>query len=198
MISIDAERLVEAGIRESVAAQERLLEPEYANAIVRASEVVAEALRVGGKLIVFGNGGSAADATHIAAEILGRFLLERPALPALSLTDNASALTAIGNDYDFRDVFARQIVGLGQPGDVALGLSTSGESENVLRGMAVARERGLRTIGLAGRSGGRLRDAVELCIAVPADTTPRIQEAQFLVAHLICELVERDVAGHGG
>ena len=197
MISIDAERLVEAGIRESLAAQERLLEPEYLSAVVRASEVVAASLRAGGKLLVFGNGGSAADATHIAAEFLGRFLLERPALPALSLSDNASALTAIGNDYDFRDVFARQIVGLGQPGDVALGLSTSGESENVIRGMAVARERGLRTIGLAGRSGGRLRDAVELCIAVPADTTPRIQEAQFLVAHLLCELVERDVAGDG-
>ena len=198
MISVDAERLVEAGIRESVAAQERLLEPEYLSAVVAASEMICAALRSGGKLLVFGNGGSAADATHIAAEFLGRFLLDRPALPALSLTDNPSALTAIGNDYDFRDVFARQIVGLGQPGDVALGLSTSGESENVVRGMAVARERGLRTIGLSGRSGGRLRDAVDLCIAVPADTTPRIQEAQFLVAHLLCELVERDVCGDGG
>ncbi len=192
----DPRELVEAGIRASVVAQERLLEPGLVDAIVRAAELIASSLREGGKLLVFGNGGSAADATHIAAEFLGRFLLERSPLPALSLSDNPSTLTAIGNDYDFREVFARQVAGLGQAGDVALGISTSGESENVLAGLATARQRGLRTIGLTGQRGGRLRDAVELCIAVPSESTPRIQEAQFLVAHLVCELVERDVVDH--
>ena len=197
MTASDRERLVASGIRASVAAQERLLGAEHVGAVVRAADIVSAALRAGRKLLVFGNGGSAADATHIAAEFLGRFLLDRPALPAVSLTDNASALTAIGNDFDFREVFARQIAGLGQRGDVALALSTSGDSENVVRGVAAAHERGLRTIALAGRTGGRLRAVAELCIAVPADSTPRIQEAQFLVAHLLCELVERDVAGDG-
>jgi D-sedoheptulose 7-phosphate isomerase len=191
------ETLVEDGIRTSIAAQERLLEPEYVAAIVRAAELISESLRVGGKLLIFGNGGSAADAQHIAAEFLGRYLLERRALPALSLSDNTSTVTAIGNDYGFADVFSRQIEGLGKRGDVALAISTSGNSDNVVDAVATARELGLRTIALTGTPGGRLRDAVELCIAVPSDETPRIQECHTLVAHLICELVERDVTRDG-
>jgi D-sedoheptulose 7-phosphate isomerase len=194
MTADEARELVTGGIRDSVAAQERLLEPAHVDGILRAAALITGSLRGGGKLLVFGNGGSAADAQHIAAEFLGRYLLERAALPAVSLSDNSSTVTAVGNDYSFDDVFARQVAGLGRPGDVALGISTSGESANVLAGVAAAQERGLRTIALTGARGGRLRDAVELCIAVPADSTPRIQEAHMLAAHLLCEIVERELA----
>jgi D-sedoheptulose 7-phosphate isomerase len=186
-----ATEIVTDQIRESVEAQERLLDGEHVERIVAAAEVITTALRGGHKLLLFGNGGSAADATHIAAEFLGRFLRERPAVPAISLSDNSSTVTAIGNDYDYSRIFARQVEGLGQPGDVAFGISTSGGSLNVLAAMEVARERGLRTIGLTGGTGGALRDAVELPLVVPADTTPRIQEAHTLVAHILCDLVER-------
>jgi D-sedoheptulose 7-phosphate isomerase len=155
--------------------------------------MIAAALREGGKLLLFGNGGSAADAQHIAAELLGRFLLDRPALPAVALADNSAALTAIANDYGYADVFARQVTGLGAPGDVALAISTSGDSANVLTGVAAARALGMGTIGLTGAGGGRLAAAVDVCIAVPADETPRIQEAHTVVGHVLCELVEREL-----
>jgi D-sedoheptulose 7-phosphate isomerase len=186
--------LVAGHIAASVAVLERLRDREHVEAIVAAAELITASMRAGGKLLLFGNGGSAADAQHIAAEFLGRYLLERRALPAVSLSDNASTLTAIGNDYAFDEVFARQVAGLGAPGDVALAISTSGNSGNVLAGVAAARERDMRTIGLTGAAGGALAAAVDLCIAVPADETPRIQEAHTVVAHLVCELVERDLA----
>jgi D-sedoheptulose 7-phosphate isomerase len=186
--------LVAARIAETCATMERLRDPVHVAAVVTAAEIIADSLRAGGKLLLFGNGGSAADAQHIAGEFLGRFLLERAALPAISLSDNTASVTAIGNDYAFEDVFARQVAGLGAPGDVALAISTSGNSGNVLAGVAEARARGLRTIGLTGDPGGALVGAVDHSIAVPADATPRIQEAQIVVAHLICELVERDLA----
>jgi D-sedoheptulose 7-phosphate isomerase len=188
-------RVVAARIAECAGVLGRLNDPLHVDAIVSAAHVITTSLRAGGKLLVFGNGGSAADAAHIAAELVGRYLLDRDALAAVALTDNASTLTAVGNDYGFEEVFARQVAGLGAPGDVALGISTSGESANVLAGLAAARPRGLRTIGLTGASGGRLAGAVDLLIAVPADATPRIQEAHALVAHLICELVERELTG---
>ena len=192
-----AHDLAADGIRRSVATLERLLEPEYLDAIVAAARTVAGALQAGGKLLVFGNGGSAADAQHIAAEFLGRYLLERDPLPAIALADNAAAVTAIGNDYAFADVFARQVAGLGTERDVALALSTSGSSPNVLAGVVAAKARGMRTIGLTGGDGGPLADAVDICIIVPDSSTPRIQEGHILVAHQLCELVERDLAGHG-
>ena len=139
---------------------------------------------------MFGNGGSASDAQHIAAELVGRYMLERPALPALALTENSSSVTAIANDYSFADVFKRQVEGLGAPGDVALAVSTSGESENVIAGARAAREGGLRTIAFTGAGGGRLAEAADICIRVPATETPRIQEGHALLAHALCELVE--------
>jgi D-sedoheptulose 7-phosphate isomerase len=190
--------LVAERIAASAAVIERLREPGQVAAIVAAAELITASMRAGGQVLVFGNGGSAADAQHIAAEFLGRYLLERAALPAVSLSDNASTLTAIGNDYAFEDVFARQVAGLGAPGDVAIAISTSGNSGNVLAGVAAARERGIATIGLTGEDGGALAGAVDLCLAVPAAETPRIQEAHTLVAHLLCELVERDLAGDRG
>jgi D-sedoheptulose 7-phosphate isomerase len=194
MTAEPADQLAERRIRESIEAQEGLLEPSVVGTVVRAADLIAGALREGGKVIAFGNGGSAADATHFAAELVGRFLLERDGLPAISLSDNASALTAISNDYGYERVFARQVEALGQPGDVALGISTSGRSANVKAGLSAARAGGLATLALTGGDGGTMRDASDVCIAVPSSETPRVQEGHTLVAHILCELVERALA----
>lgn len=188
-----ATELAAERIRASVRAHEALLEPEVLAAIAAAAALIAAALRDGRKLLVFGNGGSAADAQHIAGEFVGRFLVQRRALPAIALTANASVLTAVANDYSFEAVFARQVEGLGEPGDVALGISTSGTSRNVVAGLRTARERGLRTLALTGPGGAPMAELSEVCVRVPTDETPRIQEAQLLVAHVLCEVVERDV-----
>lgn len=193
-MTTDERALAERRIRDSIAAAQGLLEPGLLQAIVDAAAVIAGSLRDGGTVLAFGNGGSAADATHLAAELVGRFLGEREALPAVSLSDNASAVTAIANDYGFERVFARQVEALGRPGDVALAISTSGRSPNVLAAVRAARDAGLRTIALTGGDGGDLRGAVEVCIAVPAAETPQIQEGHTLVAHVLCELVEQSVA----
>ena len=185
-----AAELAEARIRESLAAQERLLDAETIAALVGAAETIATAFRNDGKLLVFGNGGSAADATHLAAELVGRFLVERPGLPAVSLSDNASAVTSIANDYSYERVFARQVEALGRPGDVALGISTSGRSANVLAGLEAARDGGLATLALTGGDGGRIRAAADVCIVVASADTPRIQEGHTLVTHVLCELIE--------
>jgi len=188
----DFEQRVAKSIKASIAVKERLLSSaEVVLAIAKVSEVVVEALDQGGKVLLFGNGGSAADAQHIAAEFVGRFAFNRPALPALALSVNTSCLTAIGNDYGFDLVFSRQIEALARKGDVAIGISTSGNSPNVLRAMSVARDLGLHTVALAGCTGGQLKDAVDHCICVPSNETPRIQECHILIGHIISELVER-------
>jgi D-sedoheptulose 7-phosphate isomerase len=191
MTAEPADQLAERRIRESVEAQQGLLEPAVVAAVVSAAEAITGALRDGGKVLAFGNGGSAADATHFAAELVGRYLLERDGLPAISLSDNASALTAISNDYGYERVFARQVEALGRPGDVALGISTSGRSANVLEALTAARTGGLATVALTGGDGGSMREAADVCIAVPSAETPRVQEGHTLVAHILCELVER-------
>jgi len=162
-------------------------------AVMQAGERMAERLRGGGRLLVFGNGGSAAQAQHIASELVGRFQCDRRPLPAIALTTDTSALTSIGNDYGFEEIFARQIRALGRPGDVALAISTSGESPNVLRALDAARERQMHTIGLTGRTGGKLRERVDLCLCVPSDSTPRIQEAHLVISHILCHLIETSV-----
>jgi D-sedoheptulose 7-phosphate isomerase len=180
-------------IRASLAVKEGLLAPEPLAEIASAAALVSGALRDGRKLLIFGNGGSAADAEHIAGEFVGRFVAERRALPAVALTVNTSVLTAIANDYSFDDVFARQVEALGEPGDVAFGLSTSGTSANVVAGLRAGRERGLRTLALTGRGGGTVRELADVCVRVPADHTPRIQEGHLLVAHIVCEIAEREI-----
>jgi D-sedoheptulose 7-phosphate isomerase len=180
-------------IRASLAAKEGLLAAEPLAEITAAAGLVGGALRDGRKLLIFGNGGSAADAEHIAGEFVGRFVAERRALPAVALTVNTSVLTAIANDYSFEDVFARQVEALGQPGDVAFGLSTSGTSANVVAGLRAGRERGLRTLALTGRGGGTVRELADVCVRVPADDTARIQEGHLLVAHIVCEVAEREI-----
>jgi D-sedoheptulose 7-phosphate isomerase len=189
----EARQLAAVAIRESIAAQQRLLDDECLGALVRAANLISDSLQRGGKLLLFGNGGSASDAAHIAAEFVGRFQRDRRALPAISLSDNLSTLTAIANDFGFEHVFARQLRGLGAAGDVAIAISTSGASANVLAGVEAARELGVATIGLTGGDGGALADAVDLCLRVPADNTARIQEGHILIAHVLCELTERQI-----
>ena len=160
--------------------------------IERAAHACAEALRKNGKIVVFGNGGSAADAQHIAAEFVGRFERERMPLPALALTVNTSILTAIGNDYDFDAVFERQVQALVRREDVVIGLSTSGNSKNILRGIRAAKKIGATTIGLTGR-GGRIKDDATIAIAVPSAHTPRIQEIHTLIGHIIAHIIDENV-----
>ena len=183
-------------LKESLAAKEAFFHREKGK-IFRAAEVVTEALRRGRKLLVFGNGGSAADAQHLAGEMVNRFRRERAPLPALALTTDTSVLTAIANDYDFSQVFVKQLEAFGRPGDVALGISTSGNSPNVCLALERARALGLFTIGLGGGDGGRLKEVAELCLLVPSRETPRIQEAHIFFIHLLCELVEEALFGLG-
>lgn len=160
-----------------------------------AANLVSERVRSGGCLLVFGNGGSAAQAEHLAAELVGRFerQRERGPISAVALTSNSSVLTSVGNDYGFEEIFARQLRALGRPGDVALAISTSGNSANVLRALDAARESKLLTIGLTGRTGGQMRERVDLCLCVPSDSTPRIQEAHLVICHILCRLIESSV-----
>ncbi len=159
--------------------------------VARAATLMADTLRANRKLMLMGNGGSAADCQHLAAEFTGRFKLERAPLAALALTTDTSALTCIGNDYGFEQVFARQVAGLGVPGDCVIGISTSGNSPNVLRALEQARQLGITTIGLSGRDGGTMRALCDLCLVVPHADTARIQEAHIFIGHTWCALVEQ-------
>lgn len=189
-----AQSLAVARIRDCASVMQSLLESSgYLSAVVKVADAMTKCLRSGNKVLFFGNGGSAADAQHLAAELSGRFLKERASLSGWALTTNSSVLTAIANDYSFDDVFARQIQGIGSPADVAFAISTSGNSPNVLRAVNVARDRRLVTAALTGKTGGKLRNAVDHCICIPSDQTPRIQEAHILTGHILCELVEESL-----
>ena len=166
-------------------------DPQQLDLLRRIADAVTTAMRDGGKLLIAGNGGSAGDAQHIAAEFTGRMLYDRGPLPALALTTDTSALTAIGNDYGFEVIFERQVIGLGRPGDVVLGLSTSGTSANVLRALDAGRGRGMTTIGFAGESGGEMGGRVDLLLCAPARMTPVIQQIHMIAGHIVCSLVER-------
>ena len=179
-------------IRESIAVHTELAEREV-GAIVRAGRAIVACLQAGGKLIVFGNGGSAADAQHLAAELVGRYRADRKALAAIALTTDSSALTSISNDLGFDNVFSRQLEAIGKPGDVVLAISTSGKSPNVLRAVSLAKQLGMPTIALSGKSGGELRGCVDICLSVPSESTPRIQEGHSLIIHILCGIVENAV-----
>lgn len=162
-----------------------------------AADLVTQAFRSGGKLLLFGNGGSAADAQHIAAEFVNRFRIERPGLPAIALTTDSSILTSIGNDSDFIEIFARQVKTLGSEGDVVIAISTSGTSPNVIRGVEAAKEVPLHVIGFAGRDGGKLASLCDISLVVPSDSVSHIQETHITVGHVICELVDQKLFGPG-
>ncbi|MHB8618655.1 MAG: D-sedoheptulose-7-phosphate isomerase [Chloroflexota bacterium] len=166
----------------------------HALLVARVAAVLIDALRGGGKILLCGNGGSAAQAQHLATELLARYKLERKSLPALALGTDPTFVTAWANDYDFGGIFARQVDGLGRPGDVLWAFSTSGNSPNVLRALAAGRAQGLTLVGFTGGSGGQMKDRVEHCLCVPSVDTARIQEAHLAAGHAICDLVERALA----
>lgn len=163
---------------------------EQAEQVAAAARLLADTLQRGGKILIFGNGGSAADAQHLAAELVNRFQIERPPLAALALTTDTSVLTSIANDYDFQEVFAKQVRALGRAGDAAVGISTSGRSPNVALGLEAARQLGLKTLALSGGDGGPVAQAADLAIVVPSRNTPRIQEVHITLGHVLCDLVD--------
>jgi D-sedoheptulose 7-phosphate isomerase len=174
---------------ESIRVKEQFFR-ENLSLIKEVAEVIAKALNEGGKILIFGNGGSATDASHIAAEFVNRFKKERPALPAIALNTDMAVITAIANDYDFSEIFAKQIKALGQQGDIAIAISTSGSSKNVIKAVEVAKKRGLKTIAFTSKKGEKLTSKVDYAFAVPSEETPRIQETHITLGHILCELVE--------
>ena len=187
--------IVRAQFEESLRVKRAFVD-EQADAVARAGELLAGALRAGGKALLFGNGGSAADAQHIAAELVGRFVREREGLPAIALTTDTSALTAIANDFGYDDVFARQVRALGRPGDVAIAISTSGRSPSVLRAIEACKGLGIATVGLTGGDGGQLAGMVDVALVVrESNLSARIQETHITIGHVLCELVDSALAG---
>ena len=180
-------------IEESISVKNNILNDTHlVDAIERATTIVVNAIKNGNKVIFCGNGGSAADSQHLAAELIGKFYFNRQSLPAVSLTVNTSIITAIGNDFGFDKVFARQLEGIGKTGDVLIGLSTSGNSGNVVEAFKIAKKIGIKTVAFTGENGGILKDFADILINVPSNDTPRIQEAHILIGHIICELVEKE------
>jgi len=189
-----AEEIIRGAIRESIEVKIDLLN-QHVSTIADLSRLLIDAFRAGGKLVLFGNGGSAADAQHVAAELVNRFQMDRNPLPAIALTTDTSILTSVGNDLAFDELFSRQVRALVQKSDVAVGISTSGDSSNVINGIIAAKERGAVTVGFTGRSGGRLKDLVDTCCHVSSESTARIQEAQITIWHALCEVIEREMFG---
>ena len=188
------ERIIEEHLRKSIKLKSEILNDLSLLTIIKEmSLAIIEAYRNKKKLILFGNGGSAADAQHIAAELVNRFELERMALPAIALTTDSSVLTSIANDYGYSKVFARQVEALAEEGDVVIGISTSGSSLSVIKGIEVAREKGAKTIGLTGKNGAELARVADLVLKVPSNDTPRIQEAHITILHIICYLIEKEL-----
>ncbi len=180
-------------IEESISVKNNILNDTHlVDAIERATTIVVNAIKNGNKVIFCGNGGSAADSQHLAAELIGKFYFNRQSLPAVSLTVNTSIITAIGNDFGFDKVFARQLEGIGKTGDVLIGLSTSGNSGNVVEAFKIAKKIGIKTVAFTGENGGILKDFADILINVPSNDTPRIQEAHILIGHIVCELVEKE------
>lgn len=183
-----------AQLEESAAVKQQTVASAI-DSIESAAKMLIDCYRAGGKVLLCGNGGSAADAQHLAAELISRLRLERPAIPALALTTNTSLLTAIGNDYKYDLVFVRQVEAFGRPGDVLIAISTSGESENVIKAVEFARVEGIQSLALTGNKGGRLAGKVDLAIKVPSDNVQRIQECHITIGHILCELIESALFG---
>jgi len=170
---------------------------ELLNKIVEVCKLCVELYKGKNKTILAGNGGSAADAQHIAAELVGRYGFDRPSIPSLALTTDTSCLTAIGNDYGYDKIFSRQLEGMGQSGDIFIGISTSGNSKNIINAFEVAKEKGIKTIALVGRDGGKMAKIADIALVVPSDSTPRIQESHILIGHIICDIIEKEIFGKG-
>lgn len=165
--------------------------------IQEVSRLCVEVYRDSKKTILAGNGGSAADAQHIAAELVGRYGFDRPSIPSLALTTDTSCLTAIGNDYGYDRVFSRQLEGMGQSGDIFIGISTSGNSKNIINAFEVAKQKGITSVALVGRDGGEMAKIADIAIVIPSESTPRIQESHILIGHIICDIIEKEIFGEG-
>ncbi|EFP6608682.1 D-sedoheptulose 7-phosphate isomerase [Campylobacter jejuni] len=184
--------------QESILVKEQILKDEnLINLIKNASLEVIKAYRNGNKTLLAGNGGSAADAQHIAGEFVSRFYFDRPGIASIALTTDTSILTAIGNDYGYENLFARQVQAQGVKGDIFIGISTSGNSKNILKALDLCKQKGIISIGLSGASGGAMNELCDYCIKVPSTCTPRIQEAHILIGHIICAIVEEELFGKG-
>ena len=195
-MSDPAIHLIQARLAESTVVKETMRrDDEFTSTLASIAAAVVDAYRTGNKVLLFGNGGSAADAQHIAAELVGRFYKDRKPLAAVALNANTSSMSAVANDYSFAEVFEREVKALGHPGDVAIGISTSGNSENVVRALDSAKAEGLVTVALTGSSGGRLKEGVDHCLRVPSDDTARVQEGHITAGHIMCELVENALFG---
>ncbi|MBI5682412.1 MAG: D-sedoheptulose 7-phosphate isomerase [Deltaproteobacteria bacterium] len=183
------EKIIKRNYRESIETKEAFFK-HNTNLIIDAARLVAEAFKNHCKLLICGNGGSAADAQHIAGEFVNRFMIERPPLPAIALTTDTSVITSIGNDYDFSQIFSKQVKAIGKEGDVILAISTSGNSTNIIKALKVARDLDIKSIGLTGKGGGKMAGMLDILLNVDSDCTPRIQEVHITVSHIICELVD--------
>ncbi|MDD5382044.1 MAG: D-sedoheptulose 7-phosphate isomerase [Candidatus Margulisbacteria bacterium] len=181
-----------AELKESIEVKNQVIK-KICPQIEQAAKAMTEALKKGNKVLFFGNGGSAADAQHLTAELIGRYKKDRRSLPAVALSTDTSTLTSLANDYGFETIFAKQIEGLAQKGDIAFGISTSGNSRNILEGLEKAREQGCKTIGLLGCDGGRIAEVSDIAIIVPCKSTPRIQESHITIGHIICGLIEQEI-----
>ena len=193
---METKNIVCKQIADSIAVKQAVLaDKEICKAVEIAANAVVEAYRNGHRALLAGNGGSAADAQHIAGELVSKFYFERPAIDAVALTTNTSILTAIGNDLGYEVLFSRQVEAMGHKGDVFIGISTSGNSKNIVKALEVCKERGIYTIGLTGESGGAMKPLCDLCIQIPSSETPRVQEAHMMIGHIICCLVEEELFG---
>ncbi|MBD8389754.1 SIS domain-containing protein [Dysgonomonas sp. BGC7] len=194
---MDIVDIIKRQIKESIAVKELILKDEnLIKDIERAVRMVTDTYQQGGKTLLAGNGGSAADAQHIAGEFVSRFYFDRPGIPSISLSTDTSILTAIGNDYGFDRLFERQVQAQGQAGDTFIGITTSGNSENIVRALDMCRQKDIKTIILTGQSGGKVTTLCDLCLKVPSSETPRIQESHILLGHIICCLVEENLFGN--
>ena len=181
-----------AEIQEKEEVLQKIRTTGYLDLVNEAGMRLAQIIKQGNKVLLAGNGGSAADAQHFAGEIVGRFLMERNAIPALSLCVDPSVMTCIGNDYGYEEVFARQVQGLGKEGDAFIGISTSGNSENIIRAITEARKKNMFVVGFLGKDGGKIKDLCDVSLVVPSNSTPRIQEIHTFTVHLLCEMIEKE------
>jgi D-sedoheptulose 7-phosphate isomerase len=186
------EEAIQKRFEETDKIKKRFLDENFSR-LIAIIKLIADSLENGNKVLLFGNGGSAAEAQHLAAEFVNRFLMERPPLPAIALSTDSSILTSIGNDYSFSEIFSKQIVALGKEGDIAIGISTSGNSANVIKAIEVAKEIGIETIALTGNDGGDLAKVAHYSLIVPSNSTPCIQEVHMAVGHILCEMVEAQI-----
>jgi D-sedoheptulose 7-phosphate isomerase len=192
------ERYIRKQIADSAATKQAILENQpLIDVIVEVVKACVEVYRKGKKTMLAGNGGSAADAQHIAAELVGRYGFDRPSIPSLALTTDSSNLTAIGNDYGYDKVFSRQLEGMAQEGDLFIGISTSGNSQNIINAFESAKDRGVTTVALVGRDGGKMATMADYAIIVPSNATPRIQESHILIGHILCDIIEKELFGGG-